>query len=110
MVASGRKRKKKREKKKRKEKKRRPYRRRWVYDESLGNSAIAPALNLVRKSVRYKKCEKKKKNKVLDFVKLEYYKEVFDFYNIEYHITFLIAQISGQQCHVTHLGTRVYET
>ena len=43
----------------------------------------------------------KKKNKVLDFAKLEYYKEVLDFHNIEYHITFLIAQISGQQCHAS---------
>ena len=39
--------------------------------------------------------KKKKKNKVLDFVKLEYYKEVLDFRNIKYRITFLIAQISG---------------
>ena len=35
----------------------------------------------------------KRKNKVLDFVKLEYYKEVLDFSNIEYHITLLITQI-----------------
>ena len=41
----------------------------------------------------------KKKNKILDFAKLEYYKEVLDFHNIEYQITFLIAQISVQQCH-----------
>ena len=33
--------------------------------------------------------KKKKKNKVLDFVKLEYYKEVLDFRNIKYHV-FLI--------------------
>lgn len=39
------------------------------------------------------KKEKKKKNKVPDFVKLEYYKEVLDFCNIKYHITFLITQI-----------------
>ena len=38
----------------------------------------------------------KKENKVLDFAKLKYYKEVLDFYNIEYQITFLIAQISVQ--------------
>ena len=42
--------------------------------------------------------KKKKKTKVLDFVKLdfvklEYYKEVLDFRNIEYCITFLITQI-----------------
>ena len=48
MVAGGRKRKKKREKKKRKEKKRRP-------DRSSRNYAAVPALNLVRKSIRYKK-------------------------------------------------------
>ena len=41
----------------------------------------------------------KKKNKVLDFAKLKYYKEVLNFHNIEYQITFLIAQISVQQCH-----------
>ena len=39
-----------------------------------------------------KEKEKKKKTK-------KYYKEVLDFHNIEYHITFLIVQISGQQCH-----------
>ena len=37
--------------------------------------------------------------KVFDFVKLEYYKEVLDFHNIEYRITFLLTQILGQQCH-----------
>ena len=47
------------------------------------------------------KVEKKKikKNKVLDFVKLEYYKKVLDFHNIKYRITFLITQIPGQQCY-----------
>ena len=45
-----------------------------------------------------KKKKKEKKNKVLDFVKLEYCKEVLDFRNIEYHV-FLIPQIPGQQCH-----------
>ena len=44
------------------------------------------------------KVEKKKKNEVLDFIKLKYYKEVLDFCNIEYHIVFLIPQIPGQQC------------
>ena len=39
--------------------------------------------------------KKKKKNKVLDFSQIEYYKEVLDFHNIEYHITFLIIQILG---------------
>ena len=48
--------------------------------------------------------KKKKKNKVLDFVKLEYYKEVLDFPDIKYHITFLITQIPG------HLGSRVHWT
>ena len=49
---------------------------------------------------KVEKCKKLKKkknnnnnNKVLDFVKLEYYKEIFDFHNIKYHITFLIIQI-----------------
>ena len=37
--------------------------------------------------------KKENKNKVLNFVKLEYYKEVLDFHNIEYHIAFLITQI-----------------
>ena len=49
------------------------------------------------------KVEKKKKNKVLDFGKLEYYKEVLDFRNIEYYITFFITQIPGQQCHAGYL-------
>ena len=31
---------------------------------------------------------KKKKNKILDFNKIKYYKEVLDFRIIEYHITF----------------------
>ena len=60
------------------------------------------ALNLVRKLVRYKRQENKnkktKKNKVVNFVKLDYTKKVFDFHNIEYHITFLITKIAGQQC------------
>ena len=46
-----------------------------------------------------KKKEKKKKHKVLDFSKIkyfEYYKEVLDFRNIEYHITFLTTQIPSQ--------------
>ena len=43
--------------------------------------------------------QKVEKKKVLDFVKLEYYKEVLDFRNIDYHITFLFSQIPGQQCH-----------
>ena len=60
MVASGRKRKKKGKKKRKKEKKRRPYRRRWVQDGSSRNYVAMPALNLVRKSVRYKKQEKRK--------------------------------------------------
>ena len=47
------------------------------------------------------KVGKKKKNKILDFVKLEYYKKVLDFHNIEYHIAFLITQIPGQQCHAS---------
>ena len=37
--------------------------------------------------------QKVEKKKVLDFVKLEYYKEVLNFHNIEYHIVFLIPQI-----------------
>ena len=40
-----------------------------------------------------RKRKKEKKNKVLDFVKPEYCKEVLDFRNIEYHIVFLIPQI-----------------
>ena len=36
--------------------------------------------------------EKKKKNEVLNFVKLEYYKDVLDFHNIECHITFLLLE------------------
>ena len=45
--------------------------------------------------------KKKKKNKVLNFVKLDYYKEVLDYHNIEYYIAFLITQILGQQCHAS---------
>ena len=90
MVAGGRKRKKR---EKRKEKKRRPYRRRWIQDESSRNSAAMPILNLVRKSVRYKKLGKKKKNKVLDSMKLKYYKNVLDFHNIEYHITHIMSAV-----------------
>ena len=41
-----------------------------------------------------KKKKKKKKKKVFDCMKLEYYKEVLDFSNIEYYIIFLITQIS----------------
>ena len=44
-------------------------------------------------------------------MKLEHYKEVLDFSNIEYHIIFLITQISSQQCHTSDsLGTRVHWT
>ena len=54
--------------------------------------------------------KKKKKNKVLDCTKLEYYKEIHNFTNIEYHIIFfLITQVPGQQCHASDsLGTRVH--
>ena len=52
---------------------------------------------------------KEKKNMVLDFIKLKYYKEVLNFNNIEYHITFLFTQIPDQQCHTSDsLGTRVH--
>ena len=44
----------------------------------------------ISKSFVRNKKQGKKKKKVLDFVKLEYYKEVLDFHNIEYHIAFLI--------------------
>ena len=53
---------------------------------------------------KYKRKRKKKKHKVLDFSKIkyfEYYKEVLDFRNIEYHITFLIIQIPSQQYHAS---------
>ena len=53
----------------------------------------------VEKKEKKEKKRKEKKNKVLNFVKLEYHKEVLDFYNIEYHIVFLVPQIPGQQCH-----------
>ena len=54
------------------------------------------------------KGKKEKKKKGLDYTKLKYYKEILDFSNIEYHIIFLIIQISSQQCHVGNsLGTRV---
>ena len=44
-------------------------------------------------------------------MKLEYYKEVLDFSNIEYQIFFLITQILGQQCHAGDLlGTRFCKT
>ena len=43
----------------------------------------------ISKSFVRNKKYKKKKTKVFDFVKLEYYKEVLDFRNIEYYITFL---------------------
>ena len=46
---------------------------------------------------------RKKKKKVLDFVKLNYYKEVLDFRNIENHIVFLIPRIPSQQCHIGDL-------
>ena len=51
---------------------------------------------------RFKK-EKEKKKKVLNYMKLEYYKEILDFSNIEYHIIFLITKISDQQCHAGNL-------
>ena len=50
---------------------------------------------------------KKKKNKLLDFVKLVYYKKVLDFRNIEYRFVFIIPQILGQQCHADDLETQV---
>ena len=39
--------------------------------------------------------KRKRKKKVLDCMKLEYYKELLNFCNIEYYIIFLITQISG---------------
>ena len=56
----------------------------------------------------YGRFKKKKKKRVLDCMKLKYYKEVLDFSNIEYHIIFLITQILDQQCHASDsLGTQV---
>ena len=53
--------------------------------------------------------KKKKKKKVLDYMKFEYYKEVLDFNNIEYHIIFLITQILSHQCHADDsLKTQVH--
>ena len=44
-------------------------------------------------------------------MKLEYYKEVLNFSNIEYYIIFLTTQILGQQCHASDsLETRVHWT
>jgi len=65
---------------------------------------------LSKSFVQKKKVEKgKKKKKLLDCIKLEYYKEVLDFSIIEYHIIFLITQILGQQCYASDsLGTRVH--
>ena len=77
MVAGGRKR-----KRKKKEMKRRPYRRRWVRVDLHETKS--------RKKI------KRKKPIYLTFLKLEYYKEILDFHNIDYHISFLITQISGQ--------------
>ena len=62
-----------------------------------------------RKELDCMKSRKRGKKRVLDYMKLEYYKEVLDFINIEYHIIFLITKISGQQCHAGNsLGTRVH--
>ena len=47
------------------------------------------------------------KQKVFDFAKLEYLKKVLDFYNIEYHIAFLIDQIQDAGTLKTHLETQV---
>ena len=59
-----------------------------------------------------KKKEKKKKKKrrrLLDYIKLEYYKEVLNFSIIEYHIIFLITKLLDQQCHTgDSLRTKVY--
>ena len=56
-----------------------------------------------------KRGKKKEKKKVLDFMKLEYYKEVLNFSNIEYHVIFLITQIPGQHCQAgDSLETQVY--
>ena len=48
-----------------------------------------------RKELDCMKTRKRGKTRVLDYMKLEYYKEVLDFSNIEYHIIFLIKQIPG---------------
>ena len=53
-------------------------------------------LDCMKKEKKKKKKKEKKKKKVFDCMKLEYYKEVLDFSNIEYYIIFLITQISGR--------------
>ena len=54
---------------------------------------------------------RKKNGGVLNCMKLEYYKEILNFSNIEYHIIFLIIQIPGQQYHTGDLlKTRVHWT
>ena len=46
------------------------------------------------KSVKKKKKKKKQRTRLS---KVEYYKKLIDFSNIEFHIIFLITQILGQQ-------------
>ena len=53
----------------------------------------------MKQKLEKEKKKEEKKNKVLKFLKIEYYKKVLDFRNIEYHITFLIIQIPCQLCH-----------
>ena len=54
----------------------------------------------MKQKLEKEKKKEEKKNKVLKFLKIEYYKKVLDFRNIENHITFLITQIPCQLCHV----------
>ena len=54
---------------------------------------------------------RKKNGGVFNCMKLEYYKEILNFSNIEYHIIFLIIQIPGQQYHTGDLlKTQVHWT
>ena len=62
----------------------------------------APLSLLLKVLYETKKKKKEKKEKQGDFSKIEYYKKVLDFRNIEYHITFLITQIPDQQCHASN--------
>ena len=53
------------------------------------------ACDTFKSFVQNKKIGKGKKTQVLDFNKIEYYKEVFTPDDIEYHITFLITHLVG---------------
>ena len=69
----------------------------FLYKDGAGCQHFLSKSFVWKKSRKMKK--EKEKRRLLNCIKLKYYKEVLDFNIIEYHIIFLITQLPDQRCH-----------